>query len=47
MYGVNHDKVVKRMGCNLAKTVMNVSLANGGKLGRLSDLTLEMNHLLL
>ena len=47
LYGVTSSQMTKKVGHNLAKTILNVSLATGGKLGKLSNLTLEMNHLLV
>mmetsp|Transcript_15152 Transcript_15152/g.19176 ORF Transcript_15152/g.19176 Transcript_15152/m.19176 type:complete len:181 (-) Transcript_15152:55-597(-) len=47
LYGVSTAALQKKMGHNVAKTLMNVMLATGGSLGRVSNLTLEMNHLLL
>ena len=47
LYGVTQCHVLKKMGHNLAKTILNVSLATDGKLARVSNLTLEMNHLLI
>lgn len=47
LYGVSAPTLQKKMGHNVAKSVLNVMLATGGTLGKLSNLTLEMNHLLL
>ena len=47
LYGVSAPALQKKMGHNVAKSVLNVMLATGGTLGKLNNLTLEMNHLLL
>ena len=47
LYGVTQSHLIKRIGHDIAKSILNVSLATGGKLGKLSNLTLEMNHLLI
>lgn len=47
LYGVSQSHIVKKIGYSVAKSILNVSLATGGKLGKLSNLTLELNHLLI
>ena len=47
LYGVSQTALLKKMGHNVAKSILNVMLASGGHLGKLAFLTLEMNHLLL
>lgn len=47
LYGVFKDTLRKKMGHNIAKSILNVMLATRGTLGKLSNLPLEMNHLLL
>ncbi len=46
LYGVSESASRVKLSHNLAKSILNVSLATGGKLGRMANLTLEMNHLL-
>ena len=46
LYGVSREQMLRKIGHNVAKTILNVSLAAQGKLGKVSALTLEMNHLL-
>jgi len=47
LYGVSMGHLQRKVGFNVAKTILNVSLVKEGRLGKLSNLTLEMNHLLL
>lgn len=47
LYGITQGQVIKKVGHNIAKAILNVTLASGGKLGKLSNLSLEMNHLLV
>ena len=48
LYGVTSvGHLRKKIGHNIAKSILNVSLATGGRLGKLSNLTLELNHLLI
>lgn len=47
LYGVSMSHLLRKMGYNVAKTILNVSQVRKGRLGKLSNLTLEMNHLLL
>ena len=46
LYGVSESGSRIKLSHSLAKSILNVSLATGGKLGRMANLTLEMNHLL-
>ena len=47
LYGVSMAHLQSKFGFNVAKAILNVSLVKEGHLGKLSNLTLEMNHLLL
>ena len=44
MYGVNMQSVYQKMGYNVQKATLNV-LLKAGKLGKVQNLTLELNHL--
>ena len=44
MYGVNMSKIYTKMGCNVSKATLNMFL-KFGKLGKVQNLTLELNHL--
>ena len=46
LYGVKQYELLGKMGRNIAKSIFNVSMATGGKLGKLTEMTLEMNNLL-
>ena len=46
LYGVTMSNIIQKVGLNVVKASLNVSLRKG-KLGRLQNLTLEMNHLAL
>ena len=46
MYGTNIVLISDHLGANVAMTILNVLVRNG-KLGKVSNLTLEFNHLAL
>lgn len=47
LYGLSKAALQKKMGYNIGKSILNVLLVTKGTLGKLSNLPLEMNHLLL
>jgi hypothetical protein len=46
MYGTSVEHVNVQLGCKVAKTILNLLLA-GGKLGKVANLTFELNLLAL
>lgn len=46
MYGTSPQQVTELLACKLAKSILNVVLASG-RLGKMSNLTLEFNLLAL
>ena len=45
LYGVSQSALCKKMSFNVAKTILNVALATGGKISSVANLTLELNLL--
>jgi hypothetical protein len=46
MYGLHAANILSHFQQNLARTTLNLLLKQKGKLGPMSELTVELNHLI-